>query len=85
MRPNTPHAVFTPEHVICNGGHFYATSTMQDTMFGIVNTFICPDVLTNAQKSTHGLVLRRIASFYYDVLVNQKLDDDGEPLSPSPN
>lgn len=82
MRPNTPHAVFTPEHVICHGGHFYATSTMTDTMFGIVHTFIFPDILTNADKATHSQVLRRIAAFYHDVLVHQRLDEGGEPLTP---
>ena len=71
----------TPENVICHGGHFYATSTMQDTMFGIVHTFICPDSLTNANKTTHGIVLRRIAAFYHDVLVLDRLEDGGESLS----
>jgi hypothetical protein len=83
MRPNTPHAVFTPENVICHGGHFYATSTMQDTMFGIVHTFVSPVTLTNTEKSKHGLLLRRIAGFYHDVLVLQRLEDDGKSLSPS--
>jgi hypothetical protein len=78
MRPNTPHAVFTPENAICHGGHFYATSTMQDTMFGVVHTFICPTSLTNENKPSHCLVLRRIAAFYHDVFVQQRLDDDGE-------
>jgi hypothetical protein len=77
MRPNTPHAVFTPENAICHGGHFYATSTMQDTMFGIVHTFIANAVLTNAHKVTHGLILRRIAVFYHSILVGRKIQDDG--------
>jgi hypothetical protein len=83
MRPNTAHAVFTPDNVICHGGHFYATSTIQDTMFGLVNTFISPDRLTNAEKPTHGLVLRRIAAFYHDALVQKRLEEGGESLSPS--
>ena len=81
MRPNTPHAVFSPEDVICHGGHFYATSTMQDTMFGIVHTFISPASLTNAEKSTHGVLLRRIAGFYHDVLVLKQLEEDGKSFS----
>jgi hypothetical protein len=78
MRPNTPHAVFTPENSICHGGHFYAMSTMQDTMFGIVNTFMSPDALTNSDRPTHGIILRRIATFYHDVLVKQRIEDGGE-------
>jgi len=81
MRPNTPHAVFSPENAICHGGHFYATSTMQDTMFGIVHSFVGPMSLTNADKPTHGIVLRRIAGFYHDALVQQRLEDDGEPIT----
>lgn len=80
MRPNTPHAVFTPEDVICHGGHFYATSTIQDTMFCIVQTFMCHN-LTNADKQTHGLVLRRIVAFYHDVLVQKRLEEGGECLN----
>jgi hypothetical protein len=56
---------------------------MQDTMFGIVNTFISPDRLTNTNKPTHGIVLRRIAAFYHDVLVQKRVEDDGESLSAS--
>jgi hypothetical protein len=77
MRPNTLHAVFTPEDVICYGGHFYAASTMQDTMFGVVHTFIAHRVLTNAEKPSSILILQRIAAFYHDVLVRKQLQDDG--------
>ena len=81
MRPNTPHAVFTPKHAICHGGHFYSTTTMQDTMFGMVHTFICPKFLTNDSKSSRSLVLRRIAAFYHDVFVQERLEDGGESLA----
>jgi hypothetical protein len=85
MRPNTPHAVFTPDHSICHGGHFYATSTMQDTMFGIVNTFMSPNGLTNTDHRPHGILLRRIAAFYHDILVKQRVEDDEYELGHLPN
>ena len=75
MRPNTPHAVFTPEPSICHGGHFYSTSTMQDTMFGIVNTFMNPSALTNTDHPPHAILLRRIAAFYHESLVKQQVRD----------
>ena len=82
MRPNTPHAVFTPEHSICHGGHFYSTSTMRDTMFAIVNTFIAPVALTNNDHRSHGIFLRRIAAFYHETLVNRKdLEEGGKSIS----
>jgi hypothetical protein len=65
------HAVFTPEHAICEGGHFYAASTMQDTMFAIVHTFI-KNYLTNADKPNNGILLRRIVWFYYRSLVQNR-------------
>lgn len=75
MRPNTMHAVFSPEHCIFEWGYFYAASTMQDTTFDIVHTFIC-NYLTNADnlKPSHGL-LRRIGWFFHKVLVQKQLQD----------
>lgn len=83
MRPNTPHAVFSPEHTICHGGHFYATTTMRDTMFAIVHTFVSPHVLTNTDHPSHGILLRRIAAFYHEALVQKRLEDGSKCMNPS--
>jgi hypothetical protein len=56
---------------------------MQDTMFAIINTFMSPSTLTNEDKPTHSIVLRRIAAFYNYILVQKRLEDDGEFLSSS--
>lgn len=77
MRPNTPHAVFTPKHAICHGGHYYACTTMRDTMFGIVHALIGGNVLTNAEHPASRLLLRRIATFYHDALVTKRIREDG--------
>lgn len=69
MRPNTPHAVYTPDHAICMGGHFYATSTMQSTMFGIIHTFVAGSLLTNTEHLVSRNLIRRVALFYHTVLV----------------
>jgi hypothetical protein len=69
MRPNTPHAVFTPDHAICHGGHFYCTSTLLQTLFGIVHAFIGGLVLTNTEHLPSRKLLRRMAQFFYDGLV----------------
>ena len=78
------HAVFSPENCIFHGGHFYAASTMKDTMFGIVHSFI-HHFHTNTDnvnfKYSHGLLLRRILSFYYKVLVSKDLYDKGLSFS----
>ena len=75
--------VFTPEHSICHGGHFYATATMRDTMFAIIHTFVSPNALTNTDHRRHTILLRRIAAFYHETLVKQLLDDGGMSINPS--
>ena len=74
------HAVFSPENCIFDGGHFYATSTMKDTMFGIVHSFI-RHFHTNTDKYSHGPLLRRILIYYYKVLVSKDLHDNGLSFS----
>jgi hypothetical protein len=76
------HAVFSPENCIFEGGHFFAASTMQDTMFAIVHTFTS-NFYTNADKPSHGLLLRRIGWFYHSALVQKQLQDDGSSFSDS--
>ena len=74
------HAVFSPVDCISEGGHFYATSTMQDTMFAIVHTFI-NNSYTNKEKPSHGLLLRRIGWFYHRALVQKRRDASGSSFS----
>ncbi|KAG6884428.1 hypothetical protein C0993_011207 [Termitomyces sp. T159_Od127] len=47
MRPNQPHAVCTPIHTVCRGGHYYATTTLRDTIAGIYHTTVAGSLLTN--------------------------------------
>ena len=77
MRPNTPHAVFTPEHTICEGGHFFATTTMADTFYGIVHAFVGNSYITNTDHPSCWLLLRRIMQLYYIGLVDKKFSGDG--------
>jgi hypothetical protein len=58
---------------------------MQDTMFGIVNTFTSPDALTNTDHRPHGILLRRIAAFYHDILVKKRIEDGEYELGHVPN
>ena len=51
MRPNTPHFVVTPESAICHGGHFYAMSTIRDTIFGIYHMFVASKNITNTEHT----------------------------------
>ena len=69
MRPNTPHIVFTLEHTICTGGHFYATSTLQDTLYGLEHNFFLGHLVTNTDHIASRLLLRRFAHFFHKRLI----------------
>ncbi|KAF8873088.1 hypothetical protein BD779DRAFT_1679429 [Infundibulicybe gibba] len=59
MRPNTPHAVYTQGHTICHGGHFYATSCLQDTLYSLIHSFVAGSVVTNTEhRASSGLAHR---------------------------
>ena len=77
MPPNTPHAVYTPEHSICWGGHFYATGTMERTFWGIVHGFIAGGLITNAEHSVSRSLLQRTLCYYYQGMVLKKIPDTG--------
>src|ERR1700679_1405191 len=69
MRPNTPHFVVTPESAICHGGHFYAMSTIQDTVFVLYHMFVASKRVTNTEHSHDAhLLLRRMVIYFHYVL-----------------
>lgn len=85
MRPNTPHMVFTPESAICHGGHFYATSTIQPTIFGIYHTFSASGLLTNTEHTKGSrLLLRRLMIHIHYVLIHRRFDPQ-HPYKLSPH
>ena len=65
MRPNTPHCIVTFESAICKGGHFYASSTIRDTCYGYLHSFVASTLLTNTEHTTEAqLLLRHLLDFY---------------------
>lgn len=79
MRPNTAHAVYTPEHAICHGGHFYATSTIQDSCFGVFHTFVSSSTITNTEHDIDSRrLLRRLLLFYADTIKSDCNDTKGQ-------
>ena len=73
MRLNTLHAVYTPEHAVCRGGHFLATSTMQDTFSALVHTFVCAATITNEIYHESRFILTKMIMFYHTAFVKQAL------------
>ena len=80
MRPNTPHAVFTPEDTIAMGGHFYSFSNMQDTIAGIIHTCIIDHVITNTEHPDTRVLLFRMLQYLYKFYV-QGSDRHSEYIS----
>lgn len=76
MRPNTPHMVYTVFDSICHGWHFYTTSTLRDSLYGIVHCFMAQEVVTNTEhpKSIH--LLLRLIHYFHQELVGGDLNID---------
>lgn len=65
MRPSTPHYVLTTAHSIVYGRHFYATSNILQTVFGMVHCFIMNTAVTNALHDNTKMLLRRLMASWY--------------------
>ena len=68
---NTIHAAFTLTATICHGGHFYCTSTSQDTLRGTVHSFMDHSKITNTNHPPTSALLRRMSTFYFAGLVQE--------------
>ena len=70
MQPNTLHYVLTPQAAICHGGHFYAMSTICDTVFGLYHMFVLSNFITNVKHSQAShLLLQRLIMHTHNALV----------------
>lgn len=84
MRPNTPHSVFTTEHCITFGGHFYSSTNLQDTFFSIVHCFMADDLITNNEHIKTRRLLLRMMQYVYKCYTTE-IDEDGRSGSPPPS
>ena len=69
MKANTPHAVFTTEHCIAVGGHFYSFANIQPTFFGLVHAFIMDSLVTNTEHPKTRVLLLRMLQYLYKFIV----------------
>ena len=75
MQLNTPHFVLTPQAAICHGGHFYATSTIRDTVFGLFHMFALSSTITNVEHTQAScLLLQRLIMHTHNALVAGDVD-----------
>lgn len=78
MRPNTLHATYTIQDSLCRGGHFYATSTIRDTLVGLVHTFVCDKYITNASHPPSRFILAEMINFFHASIVKNFIAVDGQ-------
>ena len=69
MKPNSPHAVFTPEHSIALRGHFYSFSNLQDSVVGIYHCFAVDNIITNTEHPEMRVLLFRMMEYMYKFYV----------------
>jgi hypothetical protein len=83
MKPGMPHTVVTFEASICHGGHFYATSTICATVYGIMHTLVGSNILTNAEHTTDSrMLLWWLVSYVHHHTVEDKFQPS--PDLPTP-
>lgn len=81
MRPNTPHAVLTPDAAICHGGHYLSTSTLRSTCYGFLMSFSLSTLLTNTNHTTEcQLLFRKLLAYYSEVYTQGQPDDAGNEV-----
>ena len=81
MRPNTPHAVMTPDAAICHGGHYLSTSTLRLTCYGYLIGFSLSTLLTNTNHTTEcQLLFRKLLGYYFEVYTQGQPDDAGDEV-----
>jgi len=79
MRLNTPHAVFTTEHCIAVGGHFFSFANLQDSFFGLIHAFCIDTFVTNTEHPQTRVLLFRMLQYLYKFYV-----EGADPISKCP-
>jgi hypothetical protein len=80
MRPTTPHYVLTVENSITHGRHFYAASTISESVWGAVHAFLLGTAVTNAFHDTTRTLFRRVIAMWYDHFVGVTVKCPSENL-----
>ncbi|TFK69157.1 hypothetical protein BDN72DRAFT_897547 [Pluteus cervinus] len=69
QRPNTPHCMYTAESSICHGGYLFTRSTIQNSVHGILQSFVGGALFTNVGFSAPSRrLICRIIAFWHMVL-----------------
>lgn len=64
MRPGTLHWVLGTTNAICTGRHFYASSTIMQSVISLIHTSFLAGALTNESKSETQTLLYQMMHFW---------------------
>jgi hypothetical protein len=77
MRPSTPHFVLTIKDSITYGRHFYSASTISDSVYGVIHSFVLGLGVTNKFCENTMSLLHRIMGMWYAHFVIGEGGDEG--------
>lgn len=79
MRPSTPHFVLGTEPSIVLGRHFYSTSAIRRSCYGLVHTFVMGTSITNTthDNETRSLLRQIMALWYRHLILHNKFKGKG--------
>ncbi|KDR86190.1 hypothetical protein GALMADRAFT_219157 [Galerina marginata CBS 339.88] len=69
LPPNMPHSVYTADHLICFGGHFFTSFTMKNTLVAVIHNFFCYHISTNTDHFEWRDFIHRITTFFHHTIV----------------
>jgi hypothetical protein len=72
MKPNTLHYVLTVQNSITYGRHFYCGSTMSESIFGVVHSFVLGIGATNTLHDSTRIFLHRIIAMWEDFFASSE-------------
>ncbi|KDR72380.1 hypothetical protein GALMADRAFT_229150 [Galerina marginata CBS 339.88] len=83
--PNMPHSVYTADHAICYGGHYFASTTMQDTLIAVIHNFFCYHISTNTDHPEWRDFIHCITTFFHQTIVTGSVVRDPRALAHIPH
>ncbi len=63
MKLNTLHAIFTLEHSIAVGSHFYSFSNLRQSFYGLVHAFFMDSLIMNTEHTNTEHLNTRVLLF----------------------
>ncbi|KAK7033689.1 hypothetical protein VNI00_012689 [Paramarasmius palmivorus] len=70
IKGGTPYVLFTLEHTVCRGNHFYSTATLQCSYQALVRAFFTDEWSTSSYQSSRSDWYRILSYFHVNIVEN---------------